>query len=94
VRDLRAAGTAIVRLRDGREIRVAATEMTFGPERDRAIETTGRQPAPAGQLYRIAQRHVRAVGCFFRLDSVEPPSETLAKASDEPSPGWNETGAA
>jgi len=72
VRDLRAAGSAVVRLRDGREIRVAPTELAFGSERDRAIWATGTQPAPAGQLYRVARQHVRAVGSFFRLDRMEP----------------------
>jgi deazaflavin-dependent oxidoreductase (nitroreductase family) len=74
VRDLRAAGSAMVRLRDGREVRVVPTELAFGTERDRAVEAATRQPAPAGPLYRRAQRHVREVGCFFRLDPDEPSS--------------------
>jgi hypothetical protein len=91
VRDLRTAGSAIVRLRDGREIPVAPTELTFGAERDRAIEAAGMQPAPAGQLYRMARRHVRTVGCFFRLEPVAVSSDSARVASGrkstEPLPG-------
>jgi hypothetical protein len=72
VRDLRTAGSAIVRLRDGCEVLVTPIELATGIERDRAIDAAGMQPAPAGQLYRLARRHVRAVGSFFRLDRIEP----------------------
>jgi hypothetical protein len=72
VRNLRNAGSAMVRFRDGREVRVTPLELIPGPERDRAIEAAGEQPAPAGQLYRRARGHVRAVGSFFRLDPIEP----------------------
>ena len=84
VRDLRAAGSAMVRLRDGRAVAVVPTPLTFGTERDRAVEAATRQPAPAGQLYRRAQRHVREVGSFFRLDPIESSSAPLIDVPASP----------
>ena len=70
VRNLEAAGGCTVIRRDGRPTRVIAMEV-FADERARVIRATGSQPAPAGPIYRGAQRHIQAVGRYFRLTPVE-----------------------
>jgi len=40
-----------------------------GPERDAVIAATARQqPFPGNLVYRAAQRHITAVGVYFRLE--------------------------
>jgi hypothetical protein len=75
VRNLESAGECTVIRRDGVPIKVAAVEVQDPAEREAVILATGRQPAPAGRIYRGAAGHIRAVGRFFRL---EPMSERTA----------------
>jgi hypothetical protein len=70
ISNLEAAGGCIVIRRDGIPVKVLATELPRGAERDAVIAATGRQPAPAGLVYRSARRHVDAVGRYFRLTPV------------------------
>ena len=70
VRNLVAAGGCTVIRRDGIPVRVAAVEVERGPERDAVLAATGRQPAPAGLVYRATAGHIRAVGRYFRLEPV------------------------
>ena len=70
VRNLEAAGGCTVIRRDGIPIEVRAAEVTSGPERDAVIRATAKQPFPAANVYRRTQRHIRAVGRYFRLEPV------------------------
>jgi hypothetical protein len=81
IRNVEAAGGCTVIRRDGIPVRVRAIELVDGDERDRVVEATGRQPAPAGAIYRGARSHVRAVGRYFRL---EPVPEAAAEESGQP----------
>ena len=74
VRNLIAAGECQVVRRDGIPVRVAAEELEPGPERDAVLDASGRQPAPAGFVYRHARRHVDAAGRYFRLTPMQEPS--------------------
>jgi hypothetical protein len=68
-RNLEAAGEALIRRTSSIPVRVSATRLGAGPERDAAISATARQqPFPGNLLYRASQRHVLAVGVYFRLD--------------------------
>lgn len=70
VRNLEAAGGCTVIRRDGLPVAVRAVELEPGSERDAVLLAATRQPAPAGAIYRGAQRHIRAVGRYFRLTPV------------------------
>ena len=75
IRNLEAAGGCTVIRRDGVPVPVIAVEV-FGEERERAIVAAGRQPAPAGPIYRGAGGHIRAVGRFFRLEPIQTEAAT------------------
>ena len=66
-RNLAAAGTAEVITFDGRRTRMVATELERGPERTAVIDAVCRAPFPAGPMYRLARRHVEAVGRYFEI---------------------------
>lgn len=78
VRNLQATGECVVIRRDGVPRRVRATELRPGDERDSVIAATGRQPAPAGNVYRGARAHISAVGRYFRLEPLEVPDVAVA----------------
>src|SRR5215212_6887843 len=65
IRNLEAAGECTVVRRDGVPVRVSAVEIPQGRERDAVLDASGRQPAPAGLVYRRARRHVSAVARYF-----------------------------
>lgn len=68
-RNLEAAGEAVIRPWTGTPIRVSATRLGPGPERDAAIRATAsQQPFPGDLLYRASRSHVLAVGVYFRLE--------------------------
>jgi hypothetical protein len=68
--NLDAAGTADLALRGTPPIAIRARRLEPGPERDRAILATGQHPFPANIVYRLARRHIRAVGTFFAVEPV------------------------
>lgn len=70
IRNLEAAGGCTVVRRDGIPVPVRAIEVTDPVERESVLRATGTQPAPAGPIYRRAQRHIRAVGRYFRLEPL------------------------
>jgi deazaflavin-dependent oxidoreductase (nitroreductase family) len=74
--NLAAAGQARVAQLPGVWATLRAVPLSNGPERDAVIAATARQqPFPGNLVYRAAQRHIRAVGVYFRLevsDSAEP----------------------
>ena len=69
-RNLEAAGTADLAFRRTAPITVRGRRLTPGAERDRAILATGQHPFPANIVYRLARRHIRAVGAFFAVEPV------------------------
>ena len=69
-RNLEAAGTADLAFRRTAPITVRGRRLEPGEERDRAIRATRQQPFPANIVYRLARRHIRAVGTFFAIEPV------------------------
>lgn len=69
-RNLDAAGTADLAFRRIAPITVRARRLASGAERDRAILATSQHPFPANIVYRLARRHIRAVGTFFAVEPV------------------------
>ena len=65
-RNLEAAGTADIAFRAAAPVSVRARRLEPGEERDRAILATGQHPFPANIVYRLARRHIRAVGDVLR----------------------------
>jgi deazaflavin-dependent oxidoreductase (nitroreductase family) len=69
-RNLAAAGEARVAQRPGVWATMRAIHLSDGPERDAVIAATARQqPFPGNLVYRAAQRHIKAVGVYFRLQT-------------------------
>lgn len=83
--------------------RYAVVPLSLGPERDSVIRATWtQQPFPANLLYRLARRHVAAVGTYYRLDPIvtgtpstlstpatesdDPPSPPATESDDQPNP--------
>lgn len=69
-RNLAAAGTADLAFRRTAPITIRGRRLAPGAERDRAILATGQHPFPANIVYRLARRHIRAVGAFFAIEPV------------------------
>jgi hypothetical protein len=69
-RDLTAAGVATIKWPDGNDVELRATRLASGAERIEAIRATTQQPFPGNVVYRLARRHVLAVGVYFRLEPV------------------------
>jgi hypothetical protein len=86
--NLDAAGRAVVRLPRRGSVEVAARPLGPGPERSAVVRATFVQhPFPGNLVYRLAGRHVEAVGAFYRLEPVLPavspsPPEVAPAASD------------
>jgi hypothetical protein len=71
--NLAAAGQARVAQLPGVWATLRAVQLSDGPERDAVISATARQqPFPGNLVYRAAQRHIRAVGVYFRLEASDP----------------------
>ena len=69
-RDLEAAGTAAIRLRDGALIEFRPVRLAHGRERDAVIEATDQHPFPGNLIYRLGRRHVRAAGVYYRVEPL------------------------
>ena len=69
-RDLAAAGHAEVVWRTGPAVAIAPVRLPRGDERAAAIGATGQHPFPGNLIYRLARRHVVAVGVYFRLEPI------------------------
>ncbi len=81
--DLLAAGTATIVGPPHAEPRpVAAELLPDGPERSAAILATSQHPFPGNVVYRLARRHVLAVGVYFRLEPAAN-SATAGRPSAE-----------
>ncbi len=75
-RNLEAAGTAELVLSWPTTIPIRATRLPHGELRDRAILATSQQVFPGNVVYRLARRHVRAVGTYFLIEIVLPGEES------------------
>ena len=67
-RDLTAAINGTLVYPDGNEVHVTARRLERGEERERAIRATSQQPFPGNVIYRLARRHVRKFGVYFRVE--------------------------
>jgi len=75
-RNLEAAGRAIVRRPGMPPFEVTVQPLPPGPERSAAVRATFVQhPFPGNAVYRLAGRHVEAVGAFFRLEPITNPGD-------------------
>ncbi|TMB53009.1 MAG: hypothetical protein E6J50_01315 [Chloroflexi bacterium] len=71
-RNLAAAEEARVAQLPGVWATFRAVPLSDGPERDAIIAATAhQQPFPGNLVYRAAQRHIRAVGVYFRLEALD-----------------------
>ena len=80
-RDLTTARSATIKWPNG-ESGASATRLESGAERSNAIRATSQHPFPGNLIYRLARRHIRAVGVYFRLETTDHRRLT----SGEPSP--------
>jgi len=73
-RNLAAAGEARIAQLPSMSTTMRAVPLPDGPERNAVIVATSRQqPFPGNLVYRAAQRHIRAVGVYFRLEASDSP---------------------
>ena len=49
---------------------ITARRLEPGEERDRAILATGQHVFPGNIVYRLARRHIRAVGAYFAIEAT------------------------
>ncbi|MDP8905259.1 MAG: hypothetical protein M3N29_08080 [Chloroflexota bacterium] len=70
-RDLAGAWEALLTRPDGRRRAFRAALLAPGNEREAAIRATDQHPFPGNVIYRLARRHVRAAGVFFRVDWLD-----------------------
>jgi len=80
-RNLEAAGLGSLLLSWPDAVPIAARRLGPGPERDRAIAATSQHVFPGNVIYRLARRHIRAVGVYFALEIADPPAEPSAEPS-------------
>ena len=71
-RNLEAAAEAELSLRWPSAIHVRAVRLAPGPLREAAIHSTGQHVFPGNLVYRLARRHIRAVGTYFEIVPVDP----------------------
>lgn len=67
-RDLAASPNGTLVYPDGNEVHFTALRLERGEERERAIRATSQQPFPGNVIYRLARRHVRKFGVYFRVE--------------------------
>jgi hypothetical protein len=66
--NLSAAPGAELSFRWPAAIPIRATPLPAGPLRDAAIRSTGQHVFPGNVVYRLARRHIRAVGVYFLIE--------------------------
>jgi hypothetical protein len=67
-RNLELAGTADLAFHGRPTLTIRATRLPSGALRDRAILATSQHVFPGNLVYRLARRHIRAVGTFFEIE--------------------------
>lgn len=74
-RNLAAAGGGDLSLHWPATVPIRATRLELGSSRrDAAIRATGQHVFPGNLIYRLARRHIRAVGVYFEV-VLEPATE-------------------
>lgn len=71
-RNLEAAGRGELRFHGLPAVPVRAHRLEHGALRDAAILATSQHPFPGNLVYRLARRHIRAVGVFFAIEPIDP----------------------
>jgi hypothetical protein len=71
-RDLDAAGAAELVFHGGDPTPVRGALLPDGAERSAVIGATNQHPFPGNLLYRLARRHILAVGRYYRLEPIAP----------------------
>jgi hypothetical protein len=69
-RNLESAGEGTLVIPGTGSVAVRPVRLDPSPERDAVILATSQHPFPGNLLYRLARRHIRAVGVYFRLEPV------------------------
>jgi hypothetical protein len=69
-RDLDAAGSAELVFHGGGPTQVSGVLLQDGTERSAVIGATNQHPFPGNLVYRLARRHILAVGRYYRLEPV------------------------
>jgi hypothetical protein len=79
IRSIEAAGKVDVEPPSAHGSSFRVSRVPAGTERDAVIRATAtQQPFPANVLYRLAQRHIAAVGVYLRLEPSSPRLETAS----------------
>jgi deazaflavin-dependent oxidoreductase (nitroreductase family) len=87
-RNLAAAGGGTLSLTWSAPMPFVARPLEPGPERDRAIAATWQHVFPGNVVYRLAQRHILAVGVYFVLELTQPDDQDpVATVAAVPSNG-------
>jgi hypothetical protein len=73
-RDLDAAGSAELSFHGGEPVAVRGVLLPVGPERSAVISATNQHPFPGNLVYRLARRHILAVGRYYRLEPLSEAS--------------------
>jgi len=73
-RDLDAAGSAELAFPGGEPLAVRGVLLPPGPERSAVISATNQHPFPGNLIYRLARRHILAVGRYYRLEPLSEAS--------------------
>lgn len=81
-RNLAAAAQCTIRLHDVAEVPATAVPLQPGLEREAAIRATAQHPFPGNVIYRLARRHVRAAGVYFRLDPLRAEASAESPGAD------------
>jgi hypothetical protein len=81
--NLASAGEATIAIRPDHAIQVRAVALAPGLRRDRAILATTQHLFPGNLVYRLAWRHIRAVGAFFELEPTND-APAVGRAGSRP----------
>jgi hypothetical protein len=79
-RNLEAAGSGRLSLSWPGSLSITALRLDPGPDRDRAIAATSQHLFPGNVVYRLARRHIRAVGVYFAVEVAELPGDPSSES--------------
>jgi len=69
-RDLDVAKSAEISFHGGEPVAIRGVLLPLGSERTAVISATSQHPFPGNLVYRLARRHILAVGRYYRLEPV------------------------
>ncbi len=79
-RNLEAAGAGQLSMSWPGSVPIVARRLEPGPERDRAIAATSQHVFPGNVVYRLARRHILAVGVYFAVEIAGPSPEPTVRS--------------